>query len=735
MATTNLATFCVKFQVYKKGEHRNKIYRRPRSSKEVVIQFHPSRLSALPNSPSYTEYCRYSLMKYKPYVDHPKNTYGGVEDVPTEEDAPTIKTVWENFLLQDGNDFVPEWFFRELDNLQAEQHHQLFHRLQAHPDALAANAHQFNPPDDGILQPNPDDNDDVDWTTAAANNLQLPKAPDEDSDPHEMIQWATTNDWRAPTHLFNDMSAPVEDVRAHLQLQTLSDQPYERPVVLFEDLNEQQKLAFKMAVEVCGYEPGESITDGGTGLSRLMMMLGRGGTGKSFTIDAIVNAVGADRVSIMATTGKAASLIGGCTLHNKEFGLSLPVNKKFAPLQGNAEKHLQETFRNIDMVIIDEFSMLRSKEGFYASERLKQAKGRNSIFGGVAVMVVGDPGQLPAVQGYCLWDDVVKMSGSPDDVAGSALYHQFLSVIELTINRRVNGAGDKAKQFCDLQGRVRDAEVTEDDWNVLKTRSRDSLGHDEWIQQGFSDDNVTHLCVTNAEVDKRNLRCIMKLDTPVCKIEAKHTGSWNRVSSDNFQGLEPTLYLAEGARVMFTNNTLHKLNITNGTTGTVKFIKFADSDLNLDGTLKSPCLPEYVWVDFGDEYRGITFFPNNPSRRGWVPVYPVTARYWSSSTSETTRTMIPLKLAWGWTIHKSQGQTFIGKFVINLGNKEIAPGLTYVAISRATSLENIGFAGGLPLDRVTTKLMSARIEQRKKEEIRLRELQEATINSLNRTNP
>ena len=216
---------------------------------------------------------------------------------------------------------------------------------------------------------------------------------------------------------------------------------------------------------------------------------------------------------------------------------------------------------------------------------------------------------------------------------------------------------------------------------------------DEWIRQGFSDDDVTHLCVTNAEVGKRNLHCIIKLNTPICKVEAKHTGRWNHVSNENFQGLEPSLYLAEGARVMFTNNSLYKINITNGTTGTVKVIKFNPDDMKPDGTLKGPCVPEYVWVDFGEDYSGETFFPDDPSRRGWVPVYPLTVRFWSGATAQTTRTMLPIKLAWGWTIHKSQGQTFIGKFVINLGNKEIAPGLTYVAISRVKSLANIGFAG------------------------------------------
>ena len=111
MKTTNLVTFCVKFHVYKKGQNQNKIHRRQQSAKEVVIQFHPSQLSALPTSPNYVEYCRYSLMKYKPWNDHPKNTYGGIEDIPTEDDATIIKSTWENFLLLEGNEYIPEWFF------------------------------------------------------------------------------------------------------------------------------------------------------------------------------------------------------------------------------------------------------------------------------------------------------------------------------------------------------------------------------------------------------------------------------------------------------------------------------------------------------------------------------------------------------------------------------------------------------------------------------------------------
>ena len=94
------------------------------------------------------------------------------------------------------------------------------------------------------------------------------------------------------------------------------------------------------------------------------------------------------------------------------------------------------------------------------------------------VLLVGDSGQLPPVQGFSVWDDATRMTAA-DDVAGACLYKQFTSVIELTINRRVDGSDDASQQFCELQGRIRDAEVTEEDWHLLKTRSRDSLGHEE----------------------------------------------------------------------------------------------------------------------------------------------------------------------------------------------------------------------------------------------------------------
>ena len=71
--------------------------------------------------------------------------------------------------------------------------------------------------------------------------------------------------------------------------------------------------------------------------------------------------------------------------------------------------------------------------------------------------------------------------------------------------------------------------------------------------------------------------------------------------------------------------------------------------------------------------------------------------------SECSRRMFPLRLSWAWTIHKAQGQTMTGKVVVNLGTKELADGLSYVAISRVNSIANLGHYG-LGMDRLTAEI-------------------------------
>ena len=113
---------------------------------------------------------------------------------------------------------------------------------------------------------------------------------------------------------------------------------------------------------------------------------------------------GVGSVAKFATSGVAANLIRGSTVHSSKRGLALPVgNRQFIELKGKTLKRLQKRYAGkLKLVILDEFSMLRQKELHWVDKRLKQIMGNNLPFGGVAIVLIGDPGQLPAILGLSL---------------------------------------------------------------------------------------------------------------------------------------------------------------------------------------------------------------------------------------------------------------------------------------------------------------------------------------------
>ncbi len=93
-------------------------------------------------------------------------------------------------------------------------------------------------------------------------------------------------------------------------------------------------------------------------------------------------------------------------------------------------------------------------------------------------------------------------------------------------------------------------------------------------------------------------------------------------------------------------------------------------------------------------YSGPAFFPDDPK---CVPVPAFTSHY--GAAKSLSRTQLPLTLAWAITIHKSQGATY-DKAIVNIGEKEIALGLTYVAFSRVRTLEGLLLRGCYGIDRI-----------------------------------
>eukprot|EP00563_Minutocellus_polymorphus_P006490 CAMPEP_0181033346 /NCGR_PEP_ID=MMETSP1070-20121207/7207_1 /TAXON_ID=265543 /ORGANISM="Minutocellus polymorphus, Strain NH13" /LENGTH=196 /DNA_ID=CAMNT_0023110765 /DNA_START=504 /DNA_END=1092 /DNA_ORIENTATION=+ len=141
-----------------------------------------------------------------------------------------------------------------------------------------------------------------------------------------------------------------------------------------------------------------SSTDSGDGIGRLQLLLGKGGCGKSYVLDAVlttlaeVHDVHLDEVAVFGTTGKAACLIQGSTVHSWSEGLCFPREAKdWKPLSGKSERQLQDRMGKIRAVFIDELSMLQQVQLHFIDQRLRQAcpERGHLFFGGVPVILIG----------------------------------------------------------------------------------------------------------------------------------------------------------------------------------------------------------------------------------------------------------------------------------------------------------------------------------------------------------
>ncbi|CAN0479104.1 unnamed protein product [Ascophyllum nodosum] len=258
-----------------------------------------------------------------------------------------------------------------------------------------------------------------------------------------------------------------------------------------------------------------------------MMVLGTAGTGKSWLVNALSHLLGGG-IRRAAPTGMAAFLIGGSTLHSL---LKLPLRAGRA-FTGDSLKRLQQSLNGVGYLAIDELSILSQSQFAWVDRRLRQATGRtDEVFGGICVIMTGDPGQLPPVCGRALHARHPKDQLSQE---GFSAYRSFRHVITLTKVQRQLAAedGDRAqKSFLEL---------------------------------------------------------LPQLGTSVLKVEASHSSPPARkASAELAQGLHRDVFLARGTRVMLTRNLWSEVGLVNGIRGDVVDIVWAHGE-------KAPALPEFL---------------------------------------------------------------------------------------------------------------------------------------------
>ncbi len=277
---------------------------------------------------------------------------------------------------------------------------------------------------------------------------------------------------------------------------------------------------------------------------------------------------------------------------------------------------------------------------------------------------------------------------------------------------RQSGQDPSQVLFREVLLRLRNGEVTEDDWKHLMTRTPAQIIN----TSSFND--ALRLFPTLEAVVEHNVSKLHACGKPVATIKAVHSGpNASKGSSDDAGGLEPIVCLAKGARVMLSSNLWVDMGLVNGAMGTIHAICYKTGQ-------SPPSLPVAVTILF-DHYSGPTLSD------GTVPITPL-RRSWSSSGSSCSRLQLPLKLAWAVTIHKSQGLT-LDNVVIDVGKKEFSVALTFVAISRVRCLTDLLFSPPFAYQRLNNISKSKRMLERKQEDQRLFTLQTSTIPYYNTT--
>lgn len=399
-----------------------------------------------------------------------------------------------------------------------------------------------------------------------------------------------------------------------------------------------------------------------------IFLTGKAGTGKTTFLKNLA-ARTHKQLTIVAPTGIAALNAGGVTIHSQfllPFGMFVPDRNSafdfnhganFYTAHMLAQKHplnsiRKQVLRSIDLLVIDEVSMLRADLLDAIDARMKAARGNYAqSFGGVQLLLIGDLYQLPPVVKR---DEEMILKSHYNSAwffESKALKQDGFVYIELDKIFRQN---DNA--FIDLLNNLRNNQPTKADIDELNKHYKTP----EEIQELKE---VITLTTHNYKADELNNHALRQLETSSHVLHANIEGEFPESMYPVLERLE----LKVGAQIMFTKNDTADRIYFNGKLATVKSISGNEVIVELAGCGTPYTLKKEIWQN----------------KRYTI----------DSSTQEIDDEVIgtfeqyPVKLAWAITVHKSQGLTF-DKAIIDVG-EAFADGQVYVALSRLRSLDGL----------------------------------------------
>lgn len=418
-----------------------------------------------------------------------------------------------------------------------------------------------------------------------------------------------------------------------------------------------------------------------------VFLTGRAGTGKTTFLKNLRSKT-YKRMVVVAPTGVAAINAGGQTIHSffqLPFGPQIPEDgvlandtlfpdpqsqpakpdssspspRSLAAQHQKLKKNKLNLIRSLDLLVIDEISMVRADVLDAIDAVLRRARRSQKPFGGVQVLMIGDVHQLAPVAKPEEWELLAPYYQNVYFFDSHVLQKTPYLCVELDHIYRQHDT-----EFITLLNKVRDNRLDTDCLRLLNQR---------YLPDFTPDDRDGYITLTthNAQADSINESKLNELPGKALVFKALVKGTF----PENTYPTKEELELKVGAQVMFVkNDPSPEKAFFNGKIG-----RIVDLDKN----------EETVEVQCGDECLTV-------KRLAWQNMeYVINDESKDIEENEIgSFTQIPLRLAWAVTIHKSQGLTF-DKLIVDAG-QAFAHGQVYVALSRCTSLEGLVLKTRIP---------------------------------------
>jgi len=390
-----------------------------------------------------------------------------------------------------------------------------------------------------------------------------------------------------------------------------------------------------------------------------LFLTGKAGTGKTTFLKRL-RELSPKRMVVTAPTGVAAINAGGVTIHSF---FQLPFGPQILSQQslesGNARTIDMNKFsrdkiniiRSLDLLVIDEISMVRADLLDAIDRVLRRYKHRYKPFGGIQLLMIGDLQQLAPVVKDDEWAMLKEHYETPFFFSSQALAKTNFVTIELHHIFRQSDV-----RFIHLLNQIRENKLDKFGIELLNSRCMPDFEPDP-------DEGYITLTTHNLQANRINDLKLNEIKASVAEFRAEVSGVFPEYSFPT----EARLMLKTGAQVMFARNDVSReKRFYNGKIGTITNIE--------DDLVTVTCPGGEEIITEAVEWHNYTY-----------TIDPGTEEIRENLIG--TFKQMPLKLAWAITIHKSQGLTF-EKAIID-ANSAFAHGQVYVALSRCRTLEGM----------------------------------------------